>query len=107
GGPPPPPPGEVVRLIERYNAVPAGASNVVVAAEALAAAGAFDPALTSREDWDLWIRLSRGGGPRVGPPPPPSASPSPGGTPPRTRAGRSPSWGSPPAGTGSRSIERD
>jgi glycosyltransferase involved in cell wall biosynthesis len=62
-GGPPPPPGEVVRMLGRHNSVPAGASNVVVAAEALAAAGAFDPALTSSEDWDMWIRLSRGGPP--------------------------------------------
>jgi glycosyltransferase involved in cell wall biosynthesis len=62
-GGPPPPPEEVVRMLERYNSVPAGASNVVVAAEALAAAGAFDPALTNSEDWDMWIRLSRGGPP--------------------------------------------
>lgn len=62
-GGPPPPPDEVVRLIERHNSVPAGASNVVVAADALAAAGPFDPELTNHEDWDMWIRLARAGPP--------------------------------------------
>lgn len=62
-GGPPPPPDEVVSLLERHNSIPAGASNVVVRADALAAAGPFDPGLTSSEDWDMWIRLAR-----VGPP---------------------------------------
>jgi glycosyltransferase involved in cell wall biosynthesis len=62
-GAPPPPPDEVVRLIERHDSVPAGASNVIVAAKALAAAGPFDPELTNSEDWDMWIRLAQ-----VGPP---------------------------------------
>jgi glycosyltransferase involved in cell wall biosynthesis len=63
GGGPPPSPDEVVRLIERHNSVPAGASNVVAAAQALAAAGPFDTALTNSEDWDMWIRLARAGRP--------------------------------------------
>jgi glycosyltransferase involved in cell wall biosynthesis len=62
-GAPPPPPGEVVRLLERHNSVPAGASNVIVAADALAVAGTFDPQLTNNEDWDMWIRLARAGPP--------------------------------------------
>jgi glycosyltransferase involved in cell wall biosynthesis len=62
-GAPPPPPEEVVRGVERHNSVPAGASNVVVGAEVLAAVGSFDPELTIGEDWDLWIRLSRWGPP--------------------------------------------
>jgi glycosyltransferase involved in cell wall biosynthesis len=62
-GGPPPPPDEVVRLLERYNSVPAGASNVVVHADTLAAAGPFDVGLTNVADWDMWIRLAR-----VGPP---------------------------------------
>jgi glycosyltransferase involved in cell wall biosynthesis len=62
-GGPPPPPEEVVRLLERHNSVPAGASNVMVAADALAAAGPFDPELTNNEDWDMWIRLARAGPP--------------------------------------------
>jgi glycosyltransferase involved in cell wall biosynthesis len=59
----PPSPDEVVRLLERHNSVPAGASSVVVAADAVAAAGAFDPKLSNNEDWDMWIRLARGGSP--------------------------------------------
>jgi glycosyltransferase involved in cell wall biosynthesis len=62
-GGPPAPPDEVVRVLERHDSIPAGASNVVVSADALAAAGPFDPGLTSSEDWDMWIRLAR-----VGPP---------------------------------------
>jgi glycosyltransferase involved in cell wall biosynthesis len=63
GGAPPAPPEEVVRMLERYNAVPAGASNVIVAADMLSRAGGFDPSLTNAEDWDLWIRLARLGPP--------------------------------------------
>jgi glycosyltransferase involved in cell wall biosynthesis len=63
GGGPPPSPDEVVRFVERHNSVPAGASNVVVSAEALAAAGPFDIELTNSEDWDMWIRLARAGPP--------------------------------------------
>jgi glycosyltransferase involved in cell wall biosynthesis len=63
GGGPPPSSDEVVRLVERHNSVPAGASNVVVSAEALAAAGPFDIGLTNSEDWDMWIRLARAGPP--------------------------------------------
>jgi glycosyltransferase involved in cell wall biosynthesis len=62
-GGPPPPPDEVVDLLERHNSVPAGASNVVVAAETLATAGPFDTELTNSEDWDMWIRLARAGRP--------------------------------------------
>jgi glycosyltransferase involved in cell wall biosynthesis len=62
-GRPPPPPDEVVRLLERYNSIPAGSSSVVVHAEALSLAGPFDPDLTSSEDWDMWIRLGRLGPP--------------------------------------------
>jgi glycosyltransferase involved in cell wall biosynthesis len=62
-GAPPPTPDDVVRLLERHNSVPAGASNVMVAADALAAAGPFDPELTNNEDWDMWIRLARAGPP--------------------------------------------
>ena len=63
GGGPPPSPDEVVDLLERHNSVPAGASNVVVSAEALAAVGLFDIELTNGEDWDMWIRLARAGRP--------------------------------------------
>jgi glycosyltransferase involved in cell wall biosynthesis len=62
-GGPPPRPEEVVRLLERHDAVPAGASNVIVRADTLEAAGPFDPHLTSSEDWDMWIRLAQHGPP--------------------------------------------
>jgi hypothetical protein len=62
-GGPPPRPEEVVRQLEQHDAVPAGASNVIVRADTLEAAGPFDPHLTSSEDWDMWIRLARHGPP--------------------------------------------
>jgi glycosyltransferase involved in cell wall biosynthesis len=62
-GGPPAPPDRVVEGLRRHNAVPAGASNVVVRAETLARAGRFDPQLRNNEDWDLWIRLARLGPP--------------------------------------------
>ena len=62
-GAPPPPPAEVVAQLTNYNSMPAGASNVVVATDALAAAGPFDPSLKTSEDWDMWIRLARCCGP--------------------------------------------
>ena len=62
-GAPPPPPDEVVRLLERHNSVPAGASNVIVSADTLASAGPFDPELSNNADWDMWIRLGRAGPP--------------------------------------------
>jgi glycosyltransferase involved in cell wall biosynthesis len=58
-GSPPLSPEELVRALEHYNAVPAGASNVVVATDLLARVGPFDPRLSTSEDWDMWIRLSR------------------------------------------------
>jgi glycosyltransferase involved in cell wall biosynthesis len=61
-GSPPPTPDEVMRDLEHYNAVPAGASNVMVRTDALARAGPFDPALRTSEDWDLWLRLARSAG---------------------------------------------
>ena len=60
-GAPPPAPDEVVRFLGRYNAIPAGASNVVVRADHLERVGVFDPDLRRTEDWDLWIRLARTG----------------------------------------------
>jgi glycosyltransferase involved in cell wall biosynthesis len=62
-GGPPPPPDEVVVSLQRFNAVPSGASNVVVHADLLAAVGHFDPQLTTNEDWDMWIRLAGYGPP--------------------------------------------
>jgi glycosyltransferase involved in cell wall biosynthesis len=62
-GAPPAPPERVVQLLARHNAVPAGASNVVVRADALARCGPFDEQLPNGEDWDMWIRLARLGPP--------------------------------------------
>jgi glycosyltransferase involved in cell wall biosynthesis len=62
-GAPPAPPERVVQQLRRHNAVPAGASNVMVRADVLARAGGFDPELRNNEDWDLWIRLARLGPP--------------------------------------------
>lgn len=62
-GSPPPPPDEVMRTLEQHDSVPAGASSVVVRADALSEAGPFDPQLTNSEDWDMWIRLARRGPP--------------------------------------------
>jgi glycosyltransferase involved in cell wall biosynthesis len=62
-GGPPIPPEQVVERLGRHNAVPAGASNVVVHADVLARAGLFDTGLRNNEDWDLWIRLARLGPP--------------------------------------------
>ena len=58
GGAPPPAPKEMVGDLRRYNAVPGGASNVVVRREVLDAVGGFDTHLRTSEDWDLWLRLA-------------------------------------------------
>jgi hypothetical protein len=56
---PPVSPQEVVAWLPVRNVVPAGASNVLVRARALAAAGGFDETLRYVEDWELFIRLAR------------------------------------------------
>ena len=61
GGRPPPRPEQVTSDLRRHNAVPAGASNVLVAASLLATVGGFDERLTTHEDWDLWLRLAKTG----------------------------------------------
>ena len=58
----PPSPEEVLRDLDHHNSVPAGASNVVVKADALAAAGPFDTTLRTSGDWDQWLRLARTAG---------------------------------------------
>jgi glycosyltransferase involved in cell wall biosynthesis len=63
GGGPPPPPETVMADLVRYNAVPSGASNVVVRADVLGEVGVFDEDLKRVEDWDLWLRLARTGPP--------------------------------------------
>jgi glycosyltransferase involved in cell wall biosynthesis len=63
GGSPPLPPESLRTELFRYNAVPAGASNVVVRKTTLERVGGFDPSLTHLPDWDLWLRLARDGVP--------------------------------------------
>ena len=60
-GEPPLAPERIVADLDRYNSVPAGASNVLVRTELLAVTGGFDPRLRHMADWDLWIRLGRAG----------------------------------------------
>lgn len=64
-GAPPPTAEWIAAGLPRRNAVPAGASNVIVRADALRTAGGFDRALRHMADWDLWIRLARLGSPAV------------------------------------------
>jgi glycosyltransferase involved in cell wall biosynthesis len=54
---PPPPDGLLTALIER-NAMPAGASNVVVRAPLLERIGGFDERLSQLADWDMWLRMA-------------------------------------------------
>jgi glycosyltransferase involved in cell wall biosynthesis len=63
------PPQRIADEVERWNAVPAGASNVLVRAEVLRSVGPFDVRLRHMSDWDLWIRLARQGLPAVVPRP--------------------------------------
>jgi len=62
-GSPPPSPIHVAKLLVRYNAIPSGASNVIVSSKLLASVGPFDPALLRTPDWDMWLRLLREGPP--------------------------------------------
>ena len=68
-GAPPPSPERVVAGLRRHNAVPAGASNVMVRRDVLDTVGGFDPGLRTSEDWDLWLRLAATGLPVVVPHP--------------------------------------
>jgi glycosyltransferase involved in cell wall biosynthesis len=63
GGAAPLAPEVMVEELRRYNAVPAGASNVVVRTAVLERIGAFDEHLTHVPDWDLWLRLAQHGVP--------------------------------------------
>jgi hypothetical protein len=58
GGTPPLHPEDMTEAITRYNAVPAGSSNVMVAAWVLSELGEFNPELAHLSDWDLWMRLA-------------------------------------------------
>ncbi|MGE4086192.1 MAG: glycosyltransferase [Vicinamibacterales bacterium] len=50
-----------LQRLASFNAVPAGGSGMLVAADCLRAAGPFDESLTNAEDWDQWIRVARTG----------------------------------------------
>ena len=58
-GAPPPSSAEMASALPRRNRIPAGASNVVVRADALREAGPFDVELRHMADWHLWMRLGR------------------------------------------------
>jgi len=55
------PGGELRDELREYNAVPAGASNVVARASLLARSGRFDEDFSTLADWEMWIRLAREG----------------------------------------------
>ncbi len=54
----PPAPDRLPQLLAAYNAIPAGASNVVVATDLAREVGGFDPSFGHLADWDLWVRLA-------------------------------------------------
>jgi glycosyltransferase involved in cell wall biosynthesis len=58
GGLPPVPPDRFMSLLPRWNPMPGGCSNIIVAASALAAVGGFDAGFRIFADWDLWLRLA-------------------------------------------------
>ena len=58
---------ETVRNLLHANAVPGGGSNAIVARQALAEVGGFDPSVNIVADWDMWIRLSQISEPAVVP----------------------------------------
>ena len=51
--------------VVKRNAIPAGASNVMVRRSLLSETGGFDPRLRHMADWDLWVRLERLGTPAM------------------------------------------
>lgn len=57
---PPDPDTLATELRHRYP-IPAGCSNVLVEADLVRRLGSFDEKLWHLQDWDLWIRLARGG----------------------------------------------
>ena len=61
GGTPPLPPEAITAALHSYNAVPAGASNVIVRTDVFRRIGGFDESLTHVPDWDFWLRLARHG----------------------------------------------
>jgi len=61
GGAPPLPAEALIAALRSYNAVPAGASNVIVRTDVFRDVGGFDESLTHVPDWDLWLRLAQHG----------------------------------------------
>jgi glycosyltransferase involved in cell wall biosynthesis len=59
GGAPPMDADRFAATLPRWNPMPAGCSNAIVDAQALARVGGFDEALHILADWDLWLRLGR------------------------------------------------
>ena len=55
------PPERLLQALLRYNAVVAGASNVVVRADLVRRLGGFDESFSVAADWDLWLRLAADG----------------------------------------------
>lgn len=55
---PPPDPEKLAGELLIYNAIPAGASNVLVRTEVVRDYGGFDRQFSHLADWDLWIRLA-------------------------------------------------
>jgi glycosyltransferase involved in cell wall biosynthesis len=53
-----PDPDELARELLTHNAIPAGASNVVVRSDVLRDCGGFDTRFSHLADWDLWLRLT-------------------------------------------------
>ena len=58
-----PSPDRLMAMLPRWSIMTGGASNVIVRADTLAAAGGWDPRLINLADWDLWIRLTKQGPP--------------------------------------------
>jgi glycosyltransferase involved in cell wall biosynthesis len=63
GGERPPQPERLLQELTRRNLMPAGSSNVIVNVDAFRLTGGFDERLRHLADWDMWLRLSRGGPP--------------------------------------------
>lgn len=68
-GAPPLPPEAICAAMTSYNAMPAGASNVVVDRRLVWETGGFTEELSHFADWDLWLRLLEAGTPACVPHP--------------------------------------
>jgi glycosyltransferase involved in cell wall biosynthesis len=61
----PPPPEIAIQRLPWVNVVPGGCSNVLARRDLLSCVGGFDVRLRVLADWELWLRLSRTGGPAI------------------------------------------